>query len=156
MYASCRPRPLLLACAAALIAAPAFAPRASADALVDNVQGVTLDKQGRVIRFKAMVVDKAGRVVRLIAPDEQPPKRTKKNPGPVYDWRADMKGRVLVPGMIDAHGHVIELGLQALTLDLSDTTSLEMAKAKIAAYAKGNPERQWIIGTGWNLALIHI
>ena len=150
MYASCRPRPLLLACAAALIAAPAFAPRASADALVDNVQGVTLDKQGRVIRFKAMVVDKAGRVVRLIAPDEQPPKRTKKNPGPVYDWRADMKGRVLVPGMIDAHGHVIELGLQALTLDLSDTTSLEMAKAKIAAYAKGNPERQWIIGTGWN------
>ncbi|WP_294189450.1 amidohydrolase family protein [uncultured Sphingomonas sp.] len=146
MYASCRSRLPLLACAAALVAAtPAFA-----DALVDNVQGVTLDKQGRTIRFKAMVIDKAGRVVRLVAPDEQPPKRTKKNPGPVYDWRADMKGRVLVPGMIDAHGHVIELGLQALTLDLSDTTSLEMAKAKIAAYAKGNPERQWIIGAGWN------
>ena len=33
---------------------------------------------------------------------------------------------------------------------LWDTTSLEMAKAKIAAYAKGNPERAWIIGTGWN------
>ncbi|SEL32199.1 hypothetical protein SAMN05216382_1792 [Sphingomonas palmae] len=146
MYASCRSRLPLLACAAALVAAtPAFA-----DALIDNVQGVTLDKQGRTIRFKAMVIDKAGRVVRLVAPDEQPPKRTKKNPGPVYDWRADMKGRVLVPGMIDAHGHVIELGLQALTLDLSDTTSLEMAKAKIAAYAKGNPERQWIIGAGWN------
>lgn len=147
MYASCRfVRPSLLACAAALVTAtPALA-----DALIDNVQGVTLDKQGRVVRFKAMVIDKAGRVVRLVAPDEQPPKRTKKNPGPVYDWRADMKGRVLVPGMIDAHGHVIELGLQALTLDLSDTTSLDMAKAKIAAYAKGNPDRAWIIGTGWN------
>ena len=145
MYASCRSRLSLLACAAALVATPAFA-----DALIDNVAGVTLDKSGRVVRFKAMVIDKAGRVVRLVAPDEQPPKRTKKNPGPVYDWRADMKGRVLVPGMIDAHGHVIELGLQALTLDLSDTTSLEMAKAKIAAYAKANPERQWIIGAGWN------
>jgi len=147
MYATSRSRRLpLLACAAALVVAtPALA-----DALIDNVAGVTLDKSGRVIRFKAMVIDKAGRVVRLVAPDEQPPKRTKKNPGAVYDWRADMKGRVLVPGMIDAHGHVIELGLQALTLDLSDTTSLDMAKAKIAAYAKGNPDRAWIIGTGWN------
>ncbi|MBW6523045.1 amidohydrolase [Sphingomonas sp. RHCKR47] len=147
MYTRCHARHLsFLASVAALVAAPP----ALADALIDNVAGVTIDQSGRIIRFKAMVIDKAGRVVRLVAPDEQPPKRTKKNPGPVYDWRADMKGRVLVPGMIDAHGHVIELGLQALTLDLSDTTSLEMAKAKIAAYAKGNPERKWIIGTGWN------
>lgn len=123
---------------------------AAADALIDNVTGLTLDRDQRVVRFKAMVIDAQGKVVRLIAPDEQPPKPTKKNPGPRYDWRADMKGRVLVPGMIDAHGHVVQLGIAALTLDLSDTRTLEDAKAKIAAYARENPERPWIVGRGWN------
>ena len=104
-----------------------------ADALIDNVNGLTLNRDRQVVRFKAMVIDPQGKVVRLVAPDEQPPKPTKKNPGPRYDWRADMKGRVLVPGMIDAHGHVIELGLAALTLDLSDTRSLDEAKAKIVS-----------------------
>ncbi|MBW6531040.1 amidohydrolase family protein [Sphingomonas sp. RRHST34] len=123
---------------------------AAADALIDNVTGLTLDRDQRVVRFKAMVIDAQGKVVRLIAPDEQPPKPTKKNPGPRYDWRADMKGRVLVPGMIDAHGHVVQLGIAALTLDLSDTRTLDDAKAKIAAYARENPERPWIVGRGWN------
>ena len=134
-----------LALAFALLPTPAFA-----DALIDNVAGVTLDRDGRVTRFKAIVLDKDGKVVRLVAPDEQPPKRTRKNPGPRYDWRADMGGRVVVPGMIDAHAHVTTIGLAALSLDLSDTRSLEEATAKVAAYAAANPDRPWIYGTGWN------
>ncbi|MGK6322252.1 amidohydrolase [Sphingomonas sp. DT-51] len=143
------PSTRLLGAAAILTAFATTAP-AAADALIDNVTGLTLDRDQRVVRFKAMVIDPQGKVVRLIAPDEQPPKPSKKNPGPRYDWRADMKGRVLVPGMIDAHGHVIQLGIAALTLDLSDTRTLDAAKAKIAAYARENPERPWIVGRGWN------
>ncbi|MDR6788031.1 putative amidohydrolase YtcJ [Sphingomonas sp. BE138] len=139
-----------LTAALGALAGLSVAAAASADALIDNVTGLTLNRDRQVVRFKAMVIDPQGKVVRLIAPDEEPPKRTKKNPGPRYDWRADMKGRVLVPGMIDAHGHVIQLGLAALTLDLSDTRSLEEAKARIAEYARANPDRQWIIGRGWN------
>ncbi|MEH3102392.1 MAG: amidohydrolase family protein [Sphingomonas phyllosphaerae] len=139
-----------LTAALATLAGLATTLPAGADALIDNVNGLTLNRDRQVVRFKAMVIDPQGKVIRLIAPDEQPPKPTKKNPGPRYDWRADMKGRVLVPGMIDAHGHVIELGLAALTLDLSDTRSLDEAKAKIAEYARANPDRQWIIGRGWN------
>ena len=41
----------------------------------------------------------------------------------------------MIPGLIDAHGHVMGLGFQALQLDLSDTRSLQEAQAKIAAYA---------------------
>jgi predicted amidohydrolase YtcJ len=44
----------------------------------------------------------------------------------------------------------MDLGLVSLTLDLSDTKSLDEAKAKIAAYAAANPERKWILGGGWN------
>lgn len=138
---------VLRSLAVALSLAPAAA---RADALIDNVNGITLDRDQRVIHFAAMVIDGSGRIVRLVPPGEKPPKRTKKNPGPVYDWRADMKGRVVVPGMIDAHGHVMGLGLAALTLDLSDTKTLAEAQAKLAAYAQANPDRPWIIGRGWN------
>jgi predicted amidohydrolase YtcJ len=56
----------------------------------------------------------------------------------------------MLPGLIDAHGHVMGLGFQALTLDLSDTKSLDEAKAKITAYVAANPNRKWVIGRGWN------
>ncbi|HEX8535220.1 MAG TPA: amidohydrolase, partial [Allosphingosinicella sp.] len=55
-----------------------------------------------------------------------------------------------IPGLIDAHGHVMGLGFQALQLDLSETKSLQEAQAKIAAYAAANPTPRWIIGRGWN------
>ncbi|MEH3101558.1 amidohydrolase [Sphingomonas adhaesiva] len=137
-----------LRCLTALLA---LAPLpATADALIDNLRGVTLDRDQRVVRFQAIVIDAQGKVVRLVPVGEQPPRPTKKNPGPRYDWRADMKGRVVLPGMIDAHGHVIEQGLAALSLDLSDTRTLAEAQAKIRDYARANPERQWIVGRGWN------
>lgn len=121
---------------------------ATADALVDNVTGITLDRDGRVVRFHAMVLDKEGKIVRLVRPGEDSPKQTRK--GPRLDWRLDMGGRVVIPGFIDAHGHFTELGLQALTLDLRDATSLADAQARIAAYTAANPDRPWIVGFGWN------
>ena len=115
---------------------------ASADGIVDNVNGMTLDKDGKVVRFQALLVTPDGKVSKLLsAKDKRPDK---------LDWRADLKGRTLLPGMIDAHGHVMELGFRALELDLSDTKSLAEAQAKIAAYAQANPDKSWIIGGGWN------
>ncbi|MCU6453609.1 amidohydrolase family protein [Sphingomonas sp. A2-49] len=115
---------------------------AEADGIVDNVNGMTLDKDGKVVRFQAMLVTPDGRVGKLLsAKDKRPDK---------LDWRVDFKGRTLLPGMIDAHGHVMELGFRALELDLSDTKSLAEAQARIAAYARANPEKSWIIGGGWN------
>ena len=115
---------------------------ALADALVDNVNGITLDKQGHVVRFTGLLMSADGKVTALLG---------RGDPRPVkLDWRADMKGRVLLPGFIDAHGHVIDLGFRAMALDLSDTTSLADAQAKIKAYAAANPDRKWILGGGWN------
>ena len=127
----------LFAIAALLLAAPAYA-----DALVDNVDGITLDERGTPVRFTGIVVSSDGKVVRLLKDGDKRPDR--------LDWRADMKGKVLLPGFVDAHGHVMELGFRALELDLSDTKTLDEAKAKIAAYAAANPERNWILGGGWN------
>jgi hypothetical protein len=122
--------------------APAPVEIASAGGLVDNVSGMTVDRDGHVTRFTGLLVTSDGKVSRLLTRYDKRPDR--------LDWRADMKGRVLLPGFIDAHTHVMELGFAALSLDLSDTHSLDEAKAKIAAYAAANPDRKWILGTGWN------
>src|SRR4051812_50184695 len=115
---------------------------ALADVLVDNVNGYSLDAQGRVVRFVAIWVGDDGKVVQLIQQGERRPDRTR--------FRFDGKGRTLLPGLIDAHGHVMELGLGALQLDLSDTHNLQEAQAKIRAYAAANPLPRWIVGRGWN------
>jgi predicted amidohydrolase YtcJ len=129
-----------MAAAAALFCAAATP--AAADVLVDNVNGYTLGAEGRLIRFNAMLVGDDGRVQRLYARGEKKAERAR--------FRFDGKGRTLMPGLIDAHGHVMGLGLGAIQLDLSGTRSLQEAQAKIAAYAAANPSPRWIIGRGWN------
>jgi predicted amidohydrolase YtcJ len=129
---------MLLAAIAALFLCQA----ALADTLVDNVNGYTLDRNGRLVRFGAMVIGDDGRVRQLVGRGERKPDRVQ--------YRLDGRGRTLIPGLIDGHGHVMGLGFNALQLDLSGTRSLAEAQAKIAAYAAANPTPRWIIGRGWN------
>ena len=120
-----------------------IAPSAAyADSLIENVNGMTLDSEGKVIRFTAMLIDDDGKVKQLL-------ERRDKRPRDV-DFQFDGNGRTLIPGFFDAHGHVMGMGFGALTLDLSGTKTLAEALAKIAQYAAENPSRQWIIGNGWN------
>jgi predicted amidohydrolase YtcJ len=128
---------LIIAASLAALAAPAFA-----DGLIDNVNGITLDKDGKVIRFTGLLIDREGKVKQLLMRGDKPPKQ--------LDYRHDAKGKTMLPGLIDAHGHVMGLGLSALTLDLSATNSLAEAQAAIKAYAAKYPDRRWIIGRGWN------
>ena len=127
----------------AMVAAVFLTPAAAeADSLIENVNGITLDSEGKVIRFAAMVIDDDGRVKQLLDRRDKRPREV--------DFQFDGKGRTLIPGFFDAHGHVMDMGFAALTLDLSDTKSLTEALAKIERYAADNPSRQWIIGNGWN------
>lgn len=126
-----------LAALAALTALPA-----AADTLVDNVDGVTIDENGEVKRFTGIVFDDHGTITQVLARGEERPRT---------DYLLDGDGKVMLPGMIDAHVHVMDIGFAALTLDLSDTTSLEDALAKIKQFAEGEGEgRPWILGRGWN------
>ena len=125
------------AVALSMIATPALA-----DGLIDNVNGITMDADGHVIHFSGVLIGTDGKVKKLMQSGDKRPDK--------LDWLSNQKGRTLLPGFIDAHGHVIDLGFRALELDLSDTKSLDEAKAKIAAYAAANPEKKWILGGGWN------
>ncbi len=127
----------LLAASAALIAAPA-----AADTLVYNVNGITIDENGEVKRFTQLVYDDDGIITHTLERGEQRPEG--------IEFAMDANGQVMLPGMIDAHVHVMDIGFAALTLDLSDTNSLEEALEKIAQFAEENPGRPWILGRGWN------
>ncbi|MEG3091019.1 amidohydrolase [Sphingomonas sp. PB1R3] len=130
-------RTTLTALAIALTPAAALA-----EALVDNVTGLTLDKDGKVVRFTGLLLTPDGKVVKLLSAKDKRPEK--------LDWRADMKGRVMLPGFVDSHGHVMALGFRQIELDLAPTKSLDEAKGRIAAYVAANPERKWILGGGWN------
>ena len=129
------------AAGAALIAATC-SPPALADTLVYNVDGITIDETGAVKRFAGLVYDDEGVITHTLERGDETPE------GVEFAW--DGEGRVMIPGMIDAHVHVMGIGFGALTLDLSDTNSLDEALAAIATFAEANPGRPWILGRGWN------
>lgn len=129
-----------LLCAVALL----FPVPALADTLIDNVNGVSVERDWSVRHFTGMVIDDGGRIAQLVdRPGDAP--RTR--------YREDARGRTVIPGLIDSHLHLMGLGLSLLSLDLSGTRSLEEAQARIAAYAAEFPDRPWIIGRGWNQEL---
>ena len=131
----------VLSAGAALCALSIVAP-AAADTLVYNVDGVTIDEEGKVKRFTSLVFDDEGIVTHTLERGEDRPDG--------IEFAMDGEGQVMLPGMIDAHVHVGGIGFAAMTLDLSTTTSLEEAIAKIAEFAEENPGRPWILGGGWN------
>ncbi len=135
-------RAFSFALAALLLVAGLAGTPARADTLVDNVNGLTLDADGRLVRFAGLVIDRDGRVKQLLQRSDKRPDRV--------DFRLDGLGRTLMPGFIDAHGHVMGLGFARMLLDLSDTRSLDEALARIKTFADENPGLPWIMGGGWN------
>jgi predicted amidohydrolase YtcJ len=56
----------------------------------------------------------------------------------------------MLPGLIDAHGHVLWYGLAKARVDLVGTKSLAEALQRIKAFADAHPDHPWILGRGWN------
>jgi predicted amidohydrolase YtcJ len=116
---------------------------AHAATLIDNANGYTLNTKGDLVQFTALAFDDAGRIIAVGASADVAAKAPQAK-------RIDMKGRTLLPGLIDAHGHVFGLGQQLTQLDLFNSTSLAGALKSIGEYAGANPGHPWLRGRGWN------
>jgi predicted amidohydrolase YtcJ len=132
-------RKLLPALAAALLASPAYS-----DTLIDHANGIQVDAAGHLQHFTGLLIDNNGKVVRLLRTGDAMPKAS---------LVVDAHGRTLLPGFIDAHGHVMELGLSAIQLELVGTSSLDELKQRLRSFAAAHPDARWIIGRGWNQEL---
>jgi hypothetical protein len=133
-------RTSLLALSAALLSSPAWS-----DTLISNVNGIQSSADGKIEHFGSLLIGDDGRVKQAIS-----------DPNPRLgrlDHMVDGEGRTMLPGLIDAHGHVLGLGFSALQLDLVGTSSLADLKERLRTYAAAHPQARWIIGRGWNQEL---
>ncbi len=137
--------PLLALAAAARLAgaqAPAAAPaQPPADLVVTNARIYTVD-DGRPLA-QAMAV-RGGRVQFVGDPRGALALR-----GP-QTRVVDLGGRTVIPGMVDAHGHLSGLGLGLRNVDLVGTASYDEVIARVAERARATPRGTWIVGRGWD------
>jgi predicted amidohydrolase YtcJ len=64
--------------------------------------------------------------------------------------RLDFGDATLVPGLIDAHGHVEGLGLSHLSADLVGTRGKDEVLARLREFARTLPAGAWLVGRGWD------
>ena len=123
----------------ALLSSPALA-----STLVTNANGIQVGSDGKLQHFSGLIVEDDGKV-RTVLTGPPPPI--------AFARTIDAHGQTLLPGLIDAHGHVVDLGFSALRLDVSGTRSLTELQQRLRDYAAAHPDARWIQGFGWNQEL---
>jgi predicted amidohydrolase YtcJ len=63
----------------------------------------------------------------------------------------DLHGRSLLPAFNDAHVHPVSGGLERLRCDLTGLSTPTEYKDRVAAYARENPDVEWVFGGGWSM-----
>lgn len=112
--------------------------------LIDNIHGYSFNNQRELFNFSAMAI-RDGKV--LATGDSEIAANYPKAE------KFDGQGKTLIPGIIDAHGHVSSLGFTLLSIDVRGLASARQAAEKVANYAAEQPQLQWIKGRGWNQVL---
>ncbi|MFN0097261.1 MAG: amidohydrolase [Gemmatimonadaceae bacterium] len=110
--------------------------RPSAEAPYDSVNGWRHDADAVAVRD--------GRIV-FVGSDSAA--LTLKGP----DTRViDVAGAVVLPGLVDAHTHVAELGQSLDRVNLTGVATEAEAVERIVARAAQTPKGEWILGYGWD------
>ena len=107
----------------------------------ENVKGYTF-ADGELTNFSSIAFED-GKVLKTISEgtlaEEYPGARV-----------LDGDGNIMLPGLIDAHGHVMGLGFQELDVDVAGAASLDSTLQMVSTYAEEYSDREWILGRGWN------
>lgn len=112
--------------------------------LVYNVQGYTMD-QGRRVSFVALEYEE-GIVTRLHYKEDTVA-------GSEATTRINGDGATLLPGLIDAHGHIFNHGKLLSNVNLVGSPSEDDSVQRVANFISGAGDAPWIIGRGWNQVL---
>lgn len=134
--------------ALALFVATFLAVPVKADGVIDHVNGFTIDAANQLRRFHALVIRPDGTVGALLSGKDKLPKG--------LEWRYDAQGLSMIPGFVDAGARLIPYGLQVAGLDLSATASMADVQAALRAHEARHREARWLVGRGWNPALLTV
>ena len=64
--------------------------------------------------------------------------------------RVDANGAVVVPGLIDAHGHMLDLGAMLSRANLVGAATKAEAIDRLRTFARDLPDGAWLLGYGWD------
>lgn len=62
----------------------------------------------------------------------------------------DLQGKTVFPGLIDAHGHMMSLGISKLTVNLAGVSSEAEAAVRVKDRVDQSKPERWIRGRGWD------
>lgn len=62
----------------------------------------------------------------------------------------DLAGATALPGLVDSHAHIFELGQMETYLDLTGVATEAEAVDRVVAFAAKVPKGEWIVGRGWD------
>ncbi len=62
----------------------------------------------------------------------------------------DLQGATLLPGLVDSHVHILELGRMLERVNLVGVATEAEAVERVAARAAVTPKGEWILGYGWD------
>ena len=127
-----------------LIAASVVGAASAETVVLRNVHGATPTRTG-MQSFTGIVIED-GRVKSLISGSDA----AAATAGATV---IDGGGKYVLPGLTDAHGHVLSLGELTVQADLRGTTSIDDAVARIRKHMVANPSSRWVMGQGWNQVL---
>jgi predicted amidohydrolase YtcJ len=141
-----RPRPSLRDCVLFLIflfASPGslFAQSSTVDVLLLNARVVTMNEKQPAAQAIAIQADR----ITWVGNNEEGKRLFSKAARTI-----DLHGATVLPGIIDAHTHLIDLGQSLLRLNLKDVATekkvVELVQQRIASAAPND----WILGWGWD------
>ena len=124
-----------------LLCAAACLPAAAAETLIRAARIHTSDPALPVA--EAMVWDDAGRIVAVGAAAELAARHPEARV-------VDAGGATVIPGLIDAHAHIVGLGLALTRVDLVGTRSRQEVLERLRAFERELPPGEWLLGGGWD------
>jgi predicted amidohydrolase YtcJ len=62
----------------------------------------------------------------------------------------ELEGKTVIPGLIEGHGHFLEMGEAKTQLDLSAAATYDQVVALVAEAVKSLHPGEWVIGYGWH------
>ena len=117
-----------------------------------NANGYTLNGKGELIQFTEFTIKDD--IILSIGKIKE---------GLVKAQQVDLQGKTVLPGLIDAHGHILGLGAYLLEVDLRGASSEQEAVSRVMQFIGKQKQTMvnndnsldvpWIIGDGWNQVL---
>ncbi|MDR3218737.1 MAG: amidohydrolase [Dysgonamonadaceae bacterium] len=112
-----------------------------ADTIFMNGNIYTVDKHFSKVSIIALKQDK----ILYVGDDAEAVEKMKGKQTQVVD----LKGKTIIPGLIDSHLHYMDLGESLMQIDIYEKPKADILQA-LAAEVKKTQPGDWIVGSGWS------